>query len=161
MTVRWMSEHWIELKFQMSHDISELPQIKHAYEIGAPARAGEPLSLIDVLSIKRLLRQALPRDAAFLTGGMDLEPMFERRVVAPIASATMRERLAPICASSSGERRQANGRIGIAGQHLHMGDELAAVGTMRCKRRFDPTCKFYSSRAIVRSLIWRLACAYV
>ena len=28
-------------------------------------------------------------------------------------------------------------------------------------RRFDPTCKFYSSRAIVRSLIWRLACAYV
>ena len=49
----------------MSHDIFELPQIKQAYEIGARARAGESISLMEVLNIKRLLRQALPSDAMF------------------------------------------------------------------------------------------------
>jgi len=98
--------------------------------------------LIDVLSIKGLPRQVVPRDAAFLTGGMDLQPMFERRVMAAIASATMRERLAPICASSSGERRQANAHIGIVGQHLHVGDELAAVGTMRLRVVLTPPANF-------------------
>jgi Glycosyltransferase 61 len=90
-----MSEHWIELKFQMSHDISELPQIKQAYEIGAPARAGEPLSLIDVLSIKRLLRQALPQDAAFdaYRGALNLGPAvrLERRRIGGLLEAAQAE----------------------------------------------------------------------
>jgi hypothetical protein len=49
----------------MSEETPVLPQIERAYEIGAPARAGNPLSLMEVLSIKRLLREALPQDAAF------------------------------------------------------------------------------------------------
>jgi hypothetical protein len=42
-----------------------LPQIRQAFEIAAPARAGTPISLIDALRMKRLLLEALPRDAAF------------------------------------------------------------------------------------------------
>jgi Glycosyltransferase 61 len=49
----------------MSRDISELPQIKEAHEIGAAARAGEALSLMAELRMKRLLREALQSDAAF------------------------------------------------------------------------------------------------
>jgi Glycosyltransferase 61 len=49
----------------MNRDISELPQIKEAYEIGAGARVGEALSLMAELRMKHLLREALPSDAAF------------------------------------------------------------------------------------------------
>jgi hypothetical protein len=49
----------------MSHDISGLPQIKQAYEIGAPARAGEPLSLGDAWNIKRILLGVMPHHEAF------------------------------------------------------------------------------------------------
>ncbi len=95
MTFRTISEHWIELKFQMSHDVSELPQIEQAYEIGAPAQAGEPLSLIDVLSIKRLLRQALPRDAAFdaYREALNLAPavFLERRRIGGLLEAAQAE----------------------------------------------------------------------
>jgi hypothetical protein len=49
----------------MSHSISELPQLKEAFEIGAGARAGGALSLMAELRMKHLLQEALQSEAAF------------------------------------------------------------------------------------------------
>ncbi len=75
----------------MSEDDFKWRHIKQAQDIGAAARAGEPLSLMDGLSIKRHLRQALPLDAAFgaYRDALNLGPAvrLERRRIGGILEA--------------------------------------------------------------------------
>lgn len=70
-------------------------QLRKAYEIGAAARAGEPISLIDALNMKRALRQALPKDAAFDAYrdalGLGASVRLERRPIQSLLAAARSE----------------------------------------------------------------------
>jgi hypothetical protein len=79
----------------MNRDILELPKIKEAYEIGAAARAGEALSLMTELRMKRLVREALPADGAFdeYREALNLGPAvhLERRRIGHLLEAAQAE----------------------------------------------------------------------
>ncbi len=71
------------------------PRIGQAREIAAPAREGNPLSLIDALRMKRLLLEALPQDAAFdaYRKALNLGPgvRLERRRIGSLLAAAAAE----------------------------------------------------------------------
>ena len=72
-----------------------LPQISEAYQIAAPVRAGNPISLLDALRIKHLLLEALPQDAAFAAyrDALNLGPevRLESRRIASLLGAAAAE----------------------------------------------------------------------
>ena len=81
--------------YKMNDQVDAQSQLRRAYEIGAAARAGQPISLMEALSVKRALRQALPRDAAFDAYrdalGLGVSVRLERRPIQSMLAAARSE----------------------------------------------------------------------
>jgi hypothetical protein len=85
-----------------------LSEIRQAHEMAAPARAGQAVSLVDVLHIKHLLLETLPQDAAFdaYRNALNLGPdvRFEQRRIASLLDAAQTEAVEYHVLHDGGER---------------------------------------------------------
>src|SRR3984893_2829445 len=85
-----------------------LSEIRQAHEMAAPARAGQAVSLVDVLHIKHLLLETLAQDAVFdaYRNALNLGPdvRFEQRRIASFLDAAQTEAVEYHVLHDGGER---------------------------------------------------------